>query len=314
MAKKPSFVRVSDHDLDLSRFRTGDTVEVRSREEILATLDRAGRLNGMPFMPEMLQYCGRRFRVSAVAHKTCETVRHTLKVRRLETAVHLVGLRCDGSAHGGCQAQCNLFWKDSWLKPVDAGRDPSAPIPAAPALGIRSEDQLLTTTRLPADDKRQETRYSCQATRLYEATEALSWWDPRQYVRDVVTRNFSIRHVLRVLCLAVAKHCHQRAPIAYRLTKLFREQLHRWLTGREVPDFCGTIRPDERTPGGRLGLRPGDRVRIKSKEEITGPLTQREKTVACTSTSSSRLTAAVSRRCEVWSRRLLMNQLGRCCR
>jgi hypothetical protein len=263
----------------LSRFRTGDIVEVRSREEILATLDREGRLQGMPFMPEMLQYCGRRFRVSAVAHKTCETVQHTLKARRIETTVHLAGLRCDGSAHGGCQAQCNLYWKDSWLKPSKAGRDSSSPMAAASASlsGVQSVDQLLTTTRLPGNDGHQEPRYSCQATRLYEATEALSWWDPRQYIRDVITRNFSIRHVLRVLCLAFVKHCHQRAPIGYRLTKLFRERLHLLLTGREIPDFCGSIGLNERTPGGRLGLKPGELVRIKSKEEIVTTLNKKGK-------------------------------------
>jgi len=41
----------------------GEVVEVRSQEEILATLDQSGRLAAMPFMPEMLQFCGKRFRV-----------------------------------------------------------------------------------------------------------------------------------------------------------------------------------------------------------------------------------------------------------
>jgi hypothetical protein len=43
----------------------------------LATLDQHGSMDGMPFMPEMLQFCGRRFRVGAVAHKTCDTARQT---------------------------------------------------------------------------------------------------------------------------------------------------------------------------------------------------------------------------------------------
>ena len=37
----------------LSRFRAGHVVEVRTKEEILATLDKHGCLDGMPFMPEM---------------------------------------------------------------------------------------------------------------------------------------------------------------------------------------------------------------------------------------------------------------------
>src|SRR5690606_18136010 len=59
------------------RFRTGDRVAVRSREEILATLDRSGEIDCMPFMAEMLQYCGREFAVGAVAHKTCDTINKT---------------------------------------------------------------------------------------------------------------------------------------------------------------------------------------------------------------------------------------------
>ena len=59
----------------LSRFRTGDLVEIRSKEEILATLDQHGCMDGMPFMPEMLQFCGKRFRVSAVAHNSGWPVR-----------------------------------------------------------------------------------------------------------------------------------------------------------------------------------------------------------------------------------------------
>ena len=43
--------------------RVGDIVEVRSEAEILATLDENGRLESLPFMPEMLALCGRRFRV-----------------------------------------------------------------------------------------------------------------------------------------------------------------------------------------------------------------------------------------------------------
>src|SRR5258705_10026217 len=36
----------------------GDRVEVRRKEEILATLDENGRLDGLPLMPQMLKYCG----------------------------------------------------------------------------------------------------------------------------------------------------------------------------------------------------------------------------------------------------------------
>src|SRR5579863_1131983 len=101
------------------RLRTGEWVEVRSREEILSTLDGRGRLEDMPFMPEMFQYCGSRFRVFKRAHKTCDTVNRT-GGRRVRSAVHLDGVRCDGGGHGGCQAACLIFWKEAWLKRVGA--------------------------------------------------------------------------------------------------------------------------------------------------------------------------------------------------
>ena len=55
--------------------KVGDWVEVRSREEILATLDQNGRLENLPFMPEMLQYCGQRLRVFKRADKTCDYIK-----------------------------------------------------------------------------------------------------------------------------------------------------------------------------------------------------------------------------------------------
>ena len=42
------------------RLRPGDLIEVRAPEEILQTLDAEGTLDQLPFMPEMLGFCGRR--------------------------------------------------------------------------------------------------------------------------------------------------------------------------------------------------------------------------------------------------------------
>jgi hypothetical protein len=107
---------------------------------------------------------------------------------------------------------------------------------------------------------------------LYEATEPLAWWNIHQYVYDMITRNHSLGHVLRVLWIAFLKYCLQHTPLGYRLIKSFRERMHRWLTGREVPDFHGVIACGTPTPTGRLDLKPGERVRIKSKEEVVKTL------------------------------------------
>src|SRR5437868_6800647 len=93
-----------------NQLRRGDLVEVRTPAEILETLDGDGMVDGMPFMPEMAAYCGRRFLVDARADKVCDTAMHTGS-RKVHDSVMLADLRCDGSAHGGCQAECRLFWK-----------------------------------------------------------------------------------------------------------------------------------------------------------------------------------------------------------
>jgi hypothetical protein len=289
----------------LSRYRTGDLVEVRSKEEILAMLDQHGAVDGMPFMPEMLQYCGRRFRVGAVAHKTCDTARQTWKARRLQATVHLAGLHCDGLAHGGCQAECNLFWKDEWLKPADDNEDGAACMAAVMHTSARgcTEAQLLANTHLSSGAESEEPRYSCQATEMYEATQPLAWWDVRQYVFDMVTGNHSAGRVLRVLFLASLRwglsQWHKRqyvidvvtgnhsagrvlrvrfvmslrwvlaqVPGGYRYFKGFHDWIHQWLSGRASPSLHGQIPDGAPTPTGRLDLKPGEYVRIKTQMEI----------------------------------------------
>ena len=88
--------------------RVGETVEVLSEAEIMATLDERGELEELPFMPEMLAFCGRRLTVHKVAYKLCDTISRS-GMRRMERAVHLTGARCDGQAHGGCQTACLMY-------------------------------------------------------------------------------------------------------------------------------------------------------------------------------------------------------------
>src|SRR2546423_4316141 len=108
--------------------RVGGVVEVRSQAEILATLDENGELESLPFMPEMLRYCGQRLTVYKIAHKTCDTLTRS-GMRKMENAVHLAGVRCDGGGHGGCPAACPVFWKHARLS---KGGKSGAPPPPAP--------------------------------------------------------------------------------------------------------------------------------------------------------------------------------------
>src|SRR5688572_27984459 len=172
----------------------GEWVVVRPWKEIAATLDRTGELEKLPFMVEMLQQCGKRLRVSAVAHKTCDTVNKT-GGRQVTDAVHLDGIRCDGHAHGGCQAGCLIFWKTAWLRRADENAVEDA-IPAPQ----KSKDTLSVDDLRETGVRREngEAVYSCQATRLFAASGPLHWWDIRQYLRDVRCGNVTVGRFLRV--------------------------------------------------------------------------------------------------------------------
>ena len=104
-------------DLNL---RPGDFVEVKSPAEILQTLDTNGTLDRLPFMPEMVNSAGRRFRVSKRVVKTCYYGTSSgMRKFPAEDVVLLEGLRCSGAAHDGCQKACTIFWREAWLRRVD---------------------------------------------------------------------------------------------------------------------------------------------------------------------------------------------------
>lgn len=242
--------------------RAGELVEVRSLEEILATLDESGRLDAQPFMPEMIEYCGQRFKVRASAHKTCDTVDHT-GARRMEDTVHLEGLRCSGREHGGCQAECLLFFKEAWLKRVsdiEAGREPGGPRTQAP--GCTVQQIQLASSHV---DHEGETCYSCQATQLVEASYPVDPRDPRPYWRDVRSGNVALGEMLNALYFRFTANVSQ--IIAYRLLIWLYNQVQKVVGGIEFPLIRGQANKG-RTPKEVLGLQPGERVRVKSLAEI----------------------------------------------
>src|SRR5690349_2363823 len=183
-----------------SRFKISDLVQVRSKEEILATLDGNGCLNGMPFMPEMLQFCGQQFRVYKSAHKTCDYSGPEIRSRWVDQTVHLE-TRCDGSAHDGCQAGCLLYWKDEWLKPVDESSKLYQILPIGGPTGDSgkprtgcSEEDLWAHTKV-SDPHAGSPTYFCQTTEIPQATRDLNWWDLRQYLMDYRTGNVKLGRI-----------------------------------------------------------------------------------------------------------------------
>jgi hypothetical protein len=245
--------------------RVGDWVEVKTPEEILQTLDPNGDFEAMPFMPEMLKHSGRRFRISAVAHKTCDTVNKT-GGRAVADAVHLEDLRCDGSAHGGCQATCLFFWKTAWLRTA-AG--PMHDVTADSSVADPTEARLSTTLITNASNTRPDgvQVYRCQATTLPQWSQPLKWWDVRQYWRDVSTGNVALTRAVSTVFLA-AVYQLRKLPVGYRISCWLYGKLHLLLKGFPDPHGQGSIPRGTPTPDERLELKPGEFVEIRSKEDI----------------------------------------------
>jgi hypothetical protein len=243
--------------------RRDEVVRVRSAPEILATLDENGSLDGLPFMPEMLQFCGRAFSVAKRADKTCDTIEGS-GLRRMFDTVHLEDLRCDGSGHGGCQAACLLFWKEAWLTRA-SDESPPADHEGLPDPGANRSpsgvDLLLRATHQPASSPEDE-RFSCQATELLKASTPLNWWDARQYVRDLRTGNTGPFRLVRGLTTFLFNKYQG-------FSKRFLPPRLRIREGRWYPFLYGNLR---RTPSAVLGLQPGELVEVKSRQEILATL------------------------------------------
>jgi hypothetical protein len=250
-------------------FRVGDWVEVRCKEEILQTLDHRGQLDGLPFMPEMFAFCGKRFQVYKSAHKTCDTVFPT-RSRRLKDTVHLE-TRCDGSGHGGCEADCLLFWKCAWLAKI-SGRDHDGSRSAASRITVDrdgSDKVVWDGTLQPGSQEGIEgTAYSCQATELPRYTTDLAWWDARQYVDDYVSGNVGLAALVKGGIYASYYWLCQAGVGLGRPLRWVWNQLYPLWRGSRFPRTAGTIPVGAPTPQRTLDLCPGEIVSVKSHVEI----------------------------------------------
>jgi hypothetical protein len=237
--------------------KVGEVVEIRTAEEIFATLDKNGAFEALPFMPEMLKYCGKQFRVYKCAHKVCDTIIRD-GVRKMDNTVHLEDLRCDGEAHGGCQAECLLFWKEAWLKRIDGKARNLAPRtePMKPS-HFFDEEKLRAKARVSATMiPPEEVVYYCQATEMRKATSHLSGWNLGQYCKDVWSGNIRLRTIAKGFLVWV-----------FNLVQSVRK-------GGYYPYIAGKL---NKTLAIKLDLLPGELVRVRPKAEILETLDTRNR-------------------------------------
>lgn len=218
-------------------FRERQTVWVRNIQDILRTLDADGKLDGLPFMPEMVRHCGRPFKISCLPTKTCV---EGVGFRGLTGIVFLEDIRCDGDSHDGCQRGCLLFWKEAWL---------SHQPPTQSA--VRQEE---STTQVVAGLKTmQGERYFCQSTELAGAT--LQYHEEggfqqgrlRQYLRDVWHGKMSALEFVQRSVKAILN----------RFKSLAGMDTSGRVLGRRL-----------KTDSVSLDLQPGEWVEVKTRKEI----------------------------------------------
>jgi hypothetical protein len=251
------------------RLLVGDWVEVRSKAEILRTLDENGRLDGMPFQPEQFAFCGQRFRVFKRAHKTCDP---DYRSRRVENAVHLE-TRCNGQAHGGCQAGCLFFWNEAWLTPVDSATAPATNLVHIGPAGGCSEDVVWDRARKTDAD---QVSYVCQTTEVqYE--KALKWWDLSQYIEDYFSGNITFVRLVSGTIYSVYFNVSQSGLGLGPLMRWFYDRTYRLWGGVPWPRKKGIIPEGQPTPVTNLNLQPGELVRVKPHDEILKTVTTSSK-------------------------------------
>jgi hypothetical protein len=257
--------------------RAGEWVQVRSKEEILATLDQRAQIDNLPFMAEMFRFCGQRFRVAARAHKTCDPP-SGLEGRTMARAVHLQDTRCDGSAHGGCQANCLLFWKDAWLKPIDDAEGRESAPGSAPggdshptATGCTEKDVWdagRIATPAAAADGAESCVFVCQSTQVPAATERLAPWDLRQYVEDYSSGNVSLSRILGSFVAFVWQQAVDAGLGFGTALRFVYDTFQRARGGSPYPWRVGKVARGTKTPSMALNLQPGELVRVKPYAQI----------------------------------------------
>jgi hypothetical protein len=248
-------------------FRAGDWVQVRSKEEILRTLDANGRLDELPFMPEMLEFCGKVLRIGKRAHKTCDPALG-IGGRKMSHTVHLENIRCNGAAHDGCEAGCLIFWKEAWLKPLDGVAQAGAQEAPRKGAGTCTEEVLHTSLKTPPAPGETEPTYVCQNTQIKFATQPLPWWDLRQYVQDYTSGNVTLSQLAAGLIYSSWRTVAEAGIGLGLAMRWLYDRFQRATGGSPYPIRPFGVPPGSPAPKEQLGLQPGERVRVKPYNEI----------------------------------------------
>ena len=98
--------------------KAGERVRVRSKAEIMATLDSFHSLRGCTFMTEMLPFCDTTQCVLKPVNVFLDERDYRLKKTR--GVVLLENVICEGTeTYGPCDRSCFFFWREDWLERIE---------------------------------------------------------------------------------------------------------------------------------------------------------------------------------------------------
>lgn len=221
------------------KFKIGMRVRVNDAEQILASLDNSGRLDGLPFMPMMIEHCEKVFTVTRWVNNVCFQTIGGADFGNLEDCVLLDVSRCNGQSYGNCQMACPLIWKTNWLTPADSAEQNTT----------KKDDDNFSTFKLiqlaEINSQNSLGKVFCQATQLHKISPPRRRFDPRQYTDELALNRVSTISMATSFCSGMLARAQKKNSVV------------------------GTLK---RTPVSILNLKIGETARVKTQQEIVETL------------------------------------------
>lgn len=108
--------------LEVLDLQPGELVQVRSKEEIVATLDKNNKNRGLLFDTEQVPYCGGIYRVLRRVTRIVDEKSGKM-VQMKHPCIVLEGVVCKSDFHRLCPRAIYSYWRENWLRRVsDAPR------------------------------------------------------------------------------------------------------------------------------------------------------------------------------------------------
>ena len=96
----------------------GELVRVKSKDEIVKTLDTHNANRGMTFDGEMVRYCGREARVLRRVEQIIDEKSGRM-LRLKNSCIVLEAVICTGAYHRQCPRSIYPYWREIWLERVE---------------------------------------------------------------------------------------------------------------------------------------------------------------------------------------------------